>query len=234
MSEEVKSTKVYTKVIKYIKEKILSGELKNGDRLPSEREMADRLEVSRTSIREAIRVLDIIGLVESKRGSGNYIADSFGNSLFEPISIMFMIQEYSTGDIHELRETLEIECCRVATKLISKDDIALLHGIVNEMDKNYDEENSLLLDIRFHNIIVKSSKNPLIINILEVISQLMDKFIKESRKVVLCEENNREILLKSHKEIVSSLEARSEDKAVRAMKKHFNIIKAAYENYNEY
>ena len=102
------------------------------------------------------------------------------------------------------------------------------------MDKNYYEENSLLLDIRFHNIIVKSSKNPLIINILEVISQLMDKFIKESRKVVLCEENNREILLKSHKEIISSLEARSEDKAVRAMKKHFNIIKAAYENYNEY
>ncbi|MDU5262981.1 MAG: GntR family transcriptional regulator, partial [Clostridium celatum] len=74
MSEKIKDTKVYTKVIKDIKEKILSGQLKNGDRLPSEREMAEKLEVSRTSIREAIRVLEIMGLIESKRGSGNYIA----------------------------------------------------------------------------------------------------------------------------------------------------------------
>ena len=61
MSEEFKETKVYTKVINDIKEKILSGELKNGDRLPSEREMAERLDVSRTSIREAIRTLEIMG-----------------------------------------------------------------------------------------------------------------------------------------------------------------------------
>ena len=92
MSEEFKETKVYTKVINDIKEKILSGELKNGDRLPSEREMAERLDVSRTSIREAIRTLEIMGLIESKRGSGNYITNSFGNSLFEPLSIMFMLQ----------------------------------------------------------------------------------------------------------------------------------------------
>ena len=70
MSEEFKETKFYTKVINYIKVKILSGELKNGDRLPSEREMAERLDVSRTSIREAIRTLEIMGLIESKRGSG--------------------------------------------------------------------------------------------------------------------------------------------------------------------
>ena len=185
MSEEFKETKVYTKVINDIKEKILSGELKNGDRLPSEREMAERLDVSRTSIREAIRTLEIMGLIESKRGSGNYITNSFGNSLFEPLSIMFMLQEYSTGDIHELRETLEIECCRMASRLISYEDIKLLKEIIDDMDKTYDEDKSLLLDIRFHNIIVKSSNNPLIINVLKAISQLMDKFIKEARKINL-------------------------------------------------
>lgn len=229
MSEEFKETKVYTKVINDIKEKILSGELKNGDRLPSEREMAERLDVSRTSIREAIRTLEIMGLIESKRGSGNYITNSFGNSLFEPLSIMFMMQEYSTGDIHELRETLEIECCRMASRLISYEDIKLLKEIIDDMDKTYDEDKSLLLDIRFHNIIVKSSNNPLIINVLKAISQLMDKFIKESRKIILCEENNRKILLNSHKEIVLSLEERNESRAIISMKNHFDIIKRAYE-----
>ena len=228
MSEKFNDTKVYTKVINDIKEKILNGQLKNGDRLPSEREMAEKLEVSRTSIREAIRVLEIMGLIESKRGSGNYITNSFENSLFEPLSIMFMLQEYSTKDIHELRETLEIECCRVASKLISNEDINLLKEIINDMDNSYDEEESLLLDIRFHNIIVKSSNNPLIINVLKVISQLMDKFIKESRKIILCEENNRKILLNSHKEIVLSLQERNEDRAIISMKNHFDIIKRAY------
>ena len=66
---------------------------------------------------------------------------------------------------------------------------------------------------------------------LEVISQLMDKFIKESRKIILCEENNREVLLNSHKEIVLSLQERDEEKAIYSMKKHFEIIKQAYENY---
>lgn len=231
MSEKNKDIKVYTKVIKDIKEKILSGELKNGDRLPSEREMAEKLEVSRTSIREAIRVLEIMGLIESKRGSGNYIANSFGNSLFEPLSIMFMLQEYSPGDIHELREALEIECCRVASKKMSDNDIKLLNNVVDKMYKTNDEKQSLSLDIRFHNIIVKSSDNPLIVNVFEVISQLMDKFIKESRKIILCEENNREVLLNSHKEIVSSLQERDEEKAIYSMKKHFEIIKQAYENY---
>ena len=231
MFNSISNKKVYEQVIEQIQKNIMDGTFKKGDKLPSERELSEKMAVSRTSIREAIRVLEIMGLIESKRGSGNYIANSFGNSLFEPLSIMFMLQEYSTGDIHELRETLEIECCRVASKRMSDDDIKLLNDVVDKMYKTNDEEQSLLLDIRFHNIIVKSSDNPLIVNMLEVISQLMDKFIKEARKIILCEENNREVLLNSHKEIVLSLQERDEEKAIYSMKKHFEIIKQAYENY---
>ena len=230
MFNSISNKKVYEQVIEQIQKNIMDGTFKKGDKLPSERELSEKMAVSRTSIREAIRVLEIMGLIESKRGSGNYIANSFGNSLFEPLSIMFMLQEYSTEDIHELRETLEIECCRVASKRISDDDIKLLNDIIDKMYKTNDEEQSLLLDIRFHNIIVKSSDNPLIVNVLEVISQLMDKFIREARKVILCEDNNREVLLSTHKEIVLSLQERDEEKAIYSMKKHFEIIRKAYQN----
>ena len=85
MIEPNKTTKVYEQVIEQIKSKIKSGEIKKGDRLPSEREMAESIGVSRASVREAIRALEVVGLVESRQGAGNYIKTNFDNSLFEPL-----------------------------------------------------------------------------------------------------------------------------------------------------
>ena len=227
-----KITKVYDVVVKDIKDKIIDGTLKKGDRLPAEREMAERLGVSRTSIREAIRALEVLGLVESRRGAGNYIVDNFNNSLLQPLSMMFILQEYSTTDIHELREMLEVECCRVAATLISDSSIEVLNNIVDEMEKTTDEKKSLELDIKFHNIIIKSSKNPLIINVLAVISQLMDKFIREARIVILCHEDNREKLQNNHKDIAVAISSRDKKRCAEAMKKHFRLIKESYETIN--
>ena len=78
-----KTPKVYDQFIEEIKNKIKCGEIKKGDKLPSEREMAESLRVSRASIREALRALEVIGLIESRQGAGNYIKTNFDNSLFE-------------------------------------------------------------------------------------------------------------------------------------------------------
>lgn len=228
MEEKAKISKTYDIVTKYIKDKIIDGTLKIGDRLPSEREMAEKLGVSRTSIREAIRALEVIGIIESRRGAGTYIVDNFNNSLFQPLSMMFMLQEYSALDILELREGLEIQCCKMASKVISKKDIEVLNNIVSDMYETTNEDKSLDLDIKFHNVIIKASNNPLIINVLSVISQLMDKFIKDARKIILCKNDNREKLLDTHKDIVLAIESRDESKCVYSIKKHFELIKESY------
>ena len=228
MFTPIKSPKVYDQVIEEIKNKIKSGDIKKGDKLPSEREMAESLSVSRTSVREAVRALEVIGLVESKQGAGNYIRANFDNSLFEPLSIMFMLQESSIKEMYDLRETLELQCAKLSAQNIEDNELELLTAILDRMYVARSEEESLGLDIKFHYLIAKTSRNVLLINVLDVISQLMDEFIKKSRMQILHEGNTRENLLEIHENLVRALKHRDELKVSNAMKEHFDLIRKAY------
>ena len=99
MSTPIRNPKAYDQVIEVIKDKIKKGKIKKGDKLPSEREMAESLGLSRASVREALRALEVIGLIESIQGAGNYIRTNFDNSLIEPLSLMFMLQESSVKEM---------------------------------------------------------------------------------------------------------------------------------------
>ena len=90
MFKQITSNKVNFQIMTQIKESIKSGQLKRGDRLPSERNMSESLGVSRATVREAIRSMELIGLVNCVQGEGNFIAETFDNSLNEPLSLMFM------------------------------------------------------------------------------------------------------------------------------------------------
>jgi GntR family transcriptional repressor for pyruvate dehydrogenase complex len=228
MFKPIKTPKVYDQVIEQIKNKIKSGEIKKGDKLPSEREMAESLSVSRTSVREALRALEVVGLVESRQGAGNYIRTNFDNSLFEPLSIMFMLQESSIQEMYDLRETLELQCSRLSAKNIEDNELELLAAILDRMYIAKSEKESLELDIKFHYLIAKTSRNVLLINVLEVISQLMDEFIEKSRMQILHEGNTRENLLEIHENLVRALKCRDELKVCNAMEEHFDLIRKAY------
>ncbi|AGX41397.1 FadR/GntR family transcriptional regulator [Clostridium saccharobutylicum] len=228
MLTNIKTPKVYDQVIEEIKNKIKNGEIKKGDKLPSEREMAESLGVSRTSVREALRALEVIGLVESRQGAGNYIRTNFNNSLFEPLSIMFMLQESSPKEMYDLRETLELQCAKLSAKNIEDNELELLTAILDRMYVAESEEESLELDIKFHYLLAKTSRNVLLINVVEVISQLMDEFIKKSRMQILHEGNTRENLLDIHENLVRALKCRDELKVSSAMKEHFDLIRKAY------
>jgi len=153
---EVKNTKAYKIVIDYIKDKVFRKELKTGDKLPTERELAENLKVSRTSVREAIRALEVIGLIESRQGAGNYIKNDFEKSLFEPLSVMFMLQESSPKDIFNLREILEMECCKLAVKNVKDYELDKLGAIISEMKETDDEERNSVLDKEFYICIDRS------------------------------------------------------------------------------
>ena len=225
MFTPVKNTKVYECVVEQIKLMINTGQLKKGDKLPTEREMSEQLQVSRASVREALRALEVIGLIESKQGAGNFIKESFGGALFEPLSIMFTI-ENSTGDsIYEIREILELETVKLAAARISEEELMSMKKTVEEMMNCDDESNNIELDKEFHYTIAKASRNMLIINFLQVISELNHEFIKDSRSKILVEKKNRARLMNIHYSIYEALKDRNSDKAYEAMKEHFIIIR---------
>lgn len=224
MVDEVKNEKVYRNIINHIKEEILKGNLMKGDKLPSERDMANKFKVSRASVREALIALEMVGLIESKRGSGSYIKESFDNSFFEPMSIMFILENISVRSIYEFRCALELEAIVIATEKIEYEEILNLENILNNLIKSDNEESKSVLDKQFHYAIVKATKNFILINFYETISRLMDNFIKQSRGKILSSKGS-EVLIESHTKIFNALRDRDTNLSYKEMKGHFELIK---------
>ncbi|NMM63116.1 FadR family transcriptional regulator [Clostridium sp. P21] len=230
MFSPIRNTKVYEQVIEQIKNMIIDGTLKKGDKLPSERELVEHLQVSRTSIREALRALQIIGLVECRQGEGNYIRESFENSLFEPLSMMFMLQKSSSSEIMEIRKIIEVETTALASQRITDEELQHMKILLDTINSNNEVDN-VKIDKEFHYKIAKASKNYLIINILNAISSLMDEVIKDARRRILVDEDNREVLFKQHDDIYKALRAHNPKKASEAMKKHLDFANEYYKDF---
>jgi GntR family transcriptional repressor for pyruvate dehydrogenase complex len=233
MFSPIKNTKVYEQVIDQIQRMIANGVLKRGDKLPSERQLAEELKVSRTSVREALRALQIIGLVEVKQGDGNFIKESFDFCLIQPLSVMFMLQQSKPADIVELRKVIEVETATLAAQRITDEEaeeLRLLVARLKEYSLNDDEKNSVKADKELHYKIAQLSKNFLLLNILNVISVLMDTFIEDARGMILTKYENKDVLIAQHENIYKALAARDPEAAANAMRAHIELIIKEYLN----
>ncbi|MBC8062795.1 MAG: FadR family transcriptional regulator [Clostridiaceae bacterium] len=223
MFSPIKNTKVYEQVIDQIKDMINKGSLKKGDKLPSERDLVEQLQVSRASIREALRALEVIGLIECKQGEGNYIKSSFEDNLFEPLSIMFMLEGSNPDEIWELRKIIEVEASGLAAKRITDEQLIELKEIIHNLKNCEDEDINAEIDKEFHYKIAEFSGNVLIFNILKTVSTLVDHFIKDARKLILVQQENKEILFSQHEDIYLSMEKHSSGAARNAMRVHLDF-----------
>jgi len=223
MFSPIKSTKVYEQVIDQIKNMIDKGTLKKGDKLPSERNLVQQLEVSRASIREALRALEVIGLIECRQGEGSYIKASFQDNLFEPLSIMFMLEGRNQEEIWELRKVLEVEAAGLAAKRITNVQLKELKELTQKFIDCDDEDINTEIDKEFHYKIAECSGNVLIFNILKTVSTLVDHFIVDARKLILMQEGNKEILFSQHNDIYLSIEKHSSTDSRQTMRVHLDF-----------
>jgi len=223
MFSPIRNTKVYEQVIDQIKDMIDKGTLKKGDKLPSERDLVEQLKVSRASIREAIRALEVIGLIDCRQGEGNYIKSSFQDNLFEPLSIMFMLEGRNQEDIWELRKIMEVEASGLAAKRISEEQLKELKEIVESFVNCEDEDINAEIDKKFHYKIAECSGNVLIFNILSTVSNLVDHFIEDARKLILAQQENKDILFSQHEEIYLAMKKHSSTAARKAMREHLDF-----------
>ncbi|MGM9534210.1 MAG: FadR/GntR family transcriptional regulator [Intestinibacter sp.] len=230
MFNNISNKKVYEQVIEQIQNNIMEGIFKKGDKLPSERELSEKMGVSRTSIREALRVLETMGVVESRQGEGNFICSNIEKSLLQPLSMMFKLNNGSFSDIYELRSILEIECARLSAIRATDMDCRELLSVVEEMEEETFGENRyeilVELDKKFHNTLSDMSKNYLIESLFSTISNLFEKFIEDARyKIILfdSEQANKSLLIQ-HKKICESIIKKNQDMAVEAMREHMEYV----------
>ncbi|MTI71330.1 MAG: FadR family transcriptional regulator [Firmicutes bacterium] len=227
MFKPIKNKKVYEHVIEQIQNMIIDGVLKQGDRLPSERELASQLNVSRTSIREALRSLQIIGLIESRQGEGNFIKENIDETLFEPLSIMFMFNKDKPEDILDLRIAIEVQAAYLAAKRVTEEDKKELENILKKLNKVEKEGNEKIrakYDKEFHYKIAKITGNYFIINLLNNISSLMESFIIYAREMILKAVDDKSLLIYQHEKIYNAIITNDSEKAASYMREHLELI----------
>lgn len=215
--------KSYRKVIDYIKTQIKEGKLETGGKLPAERELSNLLGVSRNSVREAIRTLEIMGIIVSQQGAGNYLTGNFENNLIESLYMMFLLNQIDYRQISQLRRALELQALVLAIDNISASEIAHLEKVLAQLEHETEEVN-VSLDKQLHYGIAMASKNNLIFNILKALSDLIDQFIYDLRRDILSTEDSRKILNEAHNEMLRSIVTRDKNLAYQAITKHFDVI----------
>lgn len=126
------NTKVYLEIVKQLREMITIGDLKTGDKIPSERELSERLNFGRSSVREALRALELLGLIETRRGEGTFIRDFRGNHLVQLLSTFILQDEKAKRDVFETKNFIEMDCLRLALQKIDDNNIVNLKSWVNQ------------------------------------------------------------------------------------------------------
>ena len=220
----MKENKIYMKILEDVRRQVQAGTLKSGDRLPGERQMAARMHVSRSSVREAMRALEMIGLLECREGSGTTVSTTFDHTLTQPLSLMFWLSGCDESKIHELRMPLEIEAASLAAKNGTPDEAKALLACCDRIESEEEEAVRSGLDGAFHRKISEMAKNPLISGILSAAGDLMAEDIRISRREILAEEGENTGIDFCHREVAEAIKAGDEERARRAMEKHLSVM----------
>lgn len=221
---KMKNQKAYQYVFDYFSEQILSGELKINDKVLPEREIAEKLDVSRNSIREVMHMLEINGLLDCRQGSGNYIRCEPQDYMVEFMNMVMSLQNIEYTEVYDIRMGYETVALRLAIKNATEEEVEELHQILIKMDDIKDPKESGKLDMQFHNKLIAASHNRLIVLYSSMIAELMNEFITDFRVRIMADQRQAELLRRSHWNIYDSLVAKDFAAGSFAMQKHFDVV----------
>lgn len=224
MFQPVQNKRLHQQVFEQIQELIVGGKLRPGDRLPSERDLGELLQVSRNSIREALRALEVLGIIECRHGGGNYIKFDISAGIIEPLSLIFRLHGGSFTDILEVRRSLETEAAALAAERITPAQAEELTGLVDTIRRTDNENDHIQLDKAFHLKIVEISGNVLLLAFLTAISSLLERSIQDGRQAIMRTFRNHTQLLSMHEEICRAIISHDRAATTMAVTKHFKMI----------
>lgn len=215
------------KIVDYIENEIIHGRLRKGDKLPTERKMAEDLGVSRASVREAIKALMAMGIVKSIQGSGNYITDDPDSTVNRPLCALFALNDGTLDNLLQLRALLEAEACKDIVRSATDEEIAALERLMR-YDYNGSYKEQACNDSRFHMALVQHSHNTLIPYLYTTIQRLIDAC---RERVLEATEQRHESHLTylGHENLIRALYDRDLNRATEAVQEHLLLS----EDYRE-
>ena len=224
MYTPIQSVRVFEQVAEQIEKRILNGELRSGDRLPTERALADQFHVSRTAVREAMKILAQKGLVDMRPGRGTIVIDGSREAMQHSIGLMMKLKLGEVGgseNLVQVREILETEIAALAAARATDKEIAAMREAVKVMDESLQDADAFIAaDNRFHEALAQATQNTLIFMLINSIVSLLS----EQRKQIFEVEGGPQRGQIHHKRILGSVVSRDPEAARAAMRSHLRQV----------
>ncbi len=221
MYQPIQSERLYERIVDQIERRILAGDLKIGDQLPAERELAEQFAVSRTAVREAIKTLREKGLVEIRLGRGTFVTSGAAGAVRRSLGLLLKT-ENGFVNLEEVREILEPEIAALAATRISEEYITAMTEAVETMDTALDNvEIFVEADLDFHLALAEATQNPIIPSLMDSIIDLL----REQRKRTGNVEGGLARGQYHHKKILEAVIQRDPQAARKAMQDHLQQVR---------
>jgi GntR family transcriptional repressor for pyruvate dehydrogenase complex len=227
---KVTPEKLSHSVVRQIEQLILRGILQPGERLPSERDMAEKLGVSRPSLRDAISDLAERGLLTSKAGSGVFVAEVLGSAFSPALIQLFATHDEAVFDYIAFRRDMEGLAAERAARLGSDTDLRVIDKIFRKMEAAHqkrDPTDEAQLDAEFHMAIIEASHNVIMLHMLRSMFDLLRQGVFYNRQVMFRNRMTREQLLDQHRAMNMAVQARDPAGARAAVEAHLNFVEQA-------
>lgn len=226
----IKPKRISDQVFDQIRELIYRGTLKPGEKLMTERELALAMEVSRTTIRDAVQRLATMGLIVQKQGQGTFVKP-VGTDLDSPLAKAMETQNASLTDLLEVRMGLECNAAALAAKRADEADITAMTQSIDEMQTEVESGRlGTEADTAFHMAIAYAAKNPLHILIMRNFYDYLFHGIGENLAGLYKDPQNIREILRQHKAILDSIKARNPYRSTTAMNEHINFVLNFFQN----
>lgn len=218
MFKSVQHTNIAQQVIDQIRNVILKGELKPGDKLPPEAELVQKFRVSRQTLREALRALEYLGLIEMRKGitGGAFVAEVDMEVTLASLANFLYFKNVSIEHISEVRKAIEPHCARLAAERISEEGLQRLNTALKESEELSSDVYSPELtrsEIRFHRIIANTTENPIMILLVDFVENLL----QDVKDIIRPDKAFTKLVIDSHRRIYQAIEARDPERAYDEM-----------------
>ncbi len=218
--EAIRRNKVYEQVASQI-ERLILQKLQPGDKLPSERELAEMLQVSRSSIRDAIRSLELMGLVEPRQGAGTIVRELSAESLVNPFANALKRRRALVSELLDFRKMLEPPLAARPATHASPDEVSEMEEILHRQEATLSHgEVAIAEDAEFHYSIALASGNSVVLKVLDILMDLL----RDTRERSLQLEGRPQKSLAGHRRILAAIKRHDAEAAKDAMRRHIEDV----------
>jgi len=226
----IKKRSIADQICDQLRAKIISGELQPGDKLPTESELCQLYQVSRTSVRQALANLSTLDLIEAKVGGGTFVKKADGSQVMDKLFFYTFLDEKSLAEIMEFRDLMEPPVTRLACKKARNEDIEKLNHIYRCMEETQNNsEEFAKLDLQFHATIAEISRNPYVIKIYEAMNEIL---LNAFSKIVLSYQDEEN--WKYHQQIIEAFQRGDSELAGSIMQQHMDQLLLYFDRESGY